>query len=210
MASILLIQSDAAARAAISDTIGTDTTLAVCGAVDALAAARTAIARRVPDLIIADLRLSDGPLVNLLGELRPGRSHVMVLTGSLRDPHLMHTLRHGADAYFVAGRPPHTLLNLIRRVLAGESPMAPEIARHVLAHFNALNAHPLGAGAKKGPTQLTDAEQRLLHWISEGYVRPEIARGLGATTQQIGLLTRSVYRRLHVDLQTRHGAPGAA
>ena len=209
MSSILLIQSEAAARAAINDIIGSDTSLAVCAAVETLAAARAEIARRVPDLIIADLRLSDGPLVNLLGELRPGRSHVMVLTSSLRDPHLMHTLRHGGDAYFVAGRPSHTLLNLIRRVLAGESPMAPEIARHVLAHFNTLNTHPL-AGDVKWPTQLTDTEQRLLHWIGEGYVRPEIARGLGITTQQVGLLTRSVYRRLHADLQARYGAPRAA
>jgi DNA-binding NarL/FixJ family response regulator len=202
MSSILLIQSEPAASARFCEILGTDDTLAVSGAVDTLARARAAIARRVPDLLIADLRLFDGPIVNLLDDLRPDRSHVLVLAPSLRDPYLMHALRHGADAYLIDGRPPETLLALVHQVLAGESPMAPEIARRVLENFDALNTRPIAVGTRSR-MNLTEAQQSMLQWIGEGFLTPEIARGLDVTPQQVGLLIRSVYRRIQLDLRGR-------
>lgn len=209
MSSILLIQSDPAASARLCSALDAETTLAVSGIARTLAEAHAAIARRVPDLLIGDLRLPDGPLVNLLDKLRPGRSHVMVLAASLRDPQLMHALHHGADAYLLDGRPPATLVTLLRQVLAGESPMAPEIARQVLAHFDALDTRPIAAGAQ-GRLVLTEAEHCLLEWTGEGYLVQEVARGLRITPAHVGRLTRSVYRRLHADLRARRPAARSA
>jgi DNA-binding NarL/FixJ family response regulator len=205
MSSILLIQSDPAASARLCSWLDSDQSVAVCGIAHTLEQAHAAIARRVPDLLIGDLRLPDGALVNLLEQLRPGRSHVVALAASLRDPQLMHALHHSADAYLLYGQAPETLRSLVSEVLAGQSPMAPEIARQVLAHFDALNTRPIAAGSH-GRLRLTEAEHCMLEWTGEGYLVQEVARGLRVTPEQVGRLMRAVYRRLHADLRARQAA----
>jgi len=198
MSSILLIVLDANTRAEIHRLASTDSTMAVSDAVGTLAAARDALERRLPDLIVADLRLPDGPVVNLFDELRPRRAHVLVLTPSLCDPHLMHTLRHGADGYVLAHARGAELLERMRRTLAGESPMDATVAQKLAVQFGA--ALPL----------LSNTEQRLLHSIGAGQAMAEVARGARMTPQQLGLALRSIYRTLHRDMQSHPKPPGAA
>ena len=198
MSSILLIVLDVITRAEISRLAAHDSTLAISDAVGSLAGARAALERRLPDLIVADLRLPDGPLVNLLEELRPRRSHVLALTPTLRDPHLMHTLRHGADGYALADRIGPELLTLMRRMLAGESPMDAGVAQRLTMQ--------LGTSAQL----LTDDELQLLHAIGSGHPMTDVARSAQMTPQQIGLTLRSIYRKLHRDLGPRPVPPNAA
>lgn len=206
MFSILLIQTEAHARSRTLEILATDPRLSVGDAVDTLAKARVAISRRRPGLIIADLRLADGPLVDLLVETHPESAPpTLALTQSLNDPLLLHTLRHGADAYLAAGRPPQTLLNLVHSLHAGESPMTPDIAREVLAHFSAVNRRPVAAGTR-APAPLSEDELRVLQWTGEGYLTQEIARGLSLTPHQVGVLIRALYRRMHMELHTRRVA----
>jgi DNA-binding NarL/FixJ family response regulator len=196
MSSILLIVLDATARAEISHLVGTDATLAISDAVDSLAGARAALARRLPDLIVADVRLPDGPLVNLLEELRPRRSHVLALTPTSRDPHLMHTLRHGADGYAVAGQHGEEFLALMRRMLAGESTMDARVAQILTVQLR-TGAQPPG-----------EIELKLLQAIGAGHGEAEAARAAQLTTQQVGLALRGIYRKLHQDLRPRPATSG--
>lgn len=196
MSSILLIVLDVITRAEISRLAGTDSTLAISDAVGSLAGARAALERRLPDLIVADVRLPDGPLVNLLDELRPRRSHVLALTPSLRDPHLMHTLRHGADGYALAGHVGPDLLLRMQRMLAGESPMDARVAQLLTMQLR-TGAHPL-----------LEEEVKLLHAIGSGASMGEVARGAQMTHQQVGLMLRGIYRKLHLDLRPRPASAG--
>jgi DNA-binding NarL/FixJ family response regulator len=196
MSSILLIVLDVITRAEISRLAGTDATLAISDAVGTLAGARAALAKRLPDLIVADVRLPDGPLVNLLEELRPRRSHVLALTPTARDPHLMHTLRHGADGYALATDTGPRLLTLMRRMLAGESTMDSRVAQ--------ILALQLRTGAQPP----TPVEAQLLQAIGTGQSEAEAARTVGLTTQQVGLTLRAIYRKLHLDLRPRPAGAG--
>lgn len=202
VSSILLIQSDLAASRRLQDVIDADARFTVIARVATLADARASLATRVPDLLIADLRLPDGHFSELLRVLRPDRSRSVVLTASLHDPHLMHALRSGADGYLLAGQSTEAILHLLRRTLAGEAPIAPEIARQVLALFDVLNARPIGPGMRPSATLSLD-ERRLLDWTSEGYRVQELARGLGITAAQVGLRVHALYRRM------RFAAPAA-
>ena len=196
MSSILLIVLDVVTRAEISRLAGTDSTLAISDAVGSLAGARAALERRLPDLIVADVRLPDGPLVNLLEELRPRRSHVLALTPTSRDPHLMHTLRHGADGYALTTDTGPRLLTLMRRMLAGESTMDARVAQILTLQL------------RTGAQPPTPVEAQLLQVIGAGQSEAEAARSLGLTTQQVGLALRAIYRKLHLDLRPRPAGAG--
>lgn len=198
MSSILLIQSDPTANRRMVDALSADARFAVCACVGTLGEARLSIATRTPDLLISDLRLPDGPLSDLLRELRPRRSHTLALTASLHDPHLMHALRSGADGFLLAGRPTEGMLSVVRQALAGESPIAPEIARQLLAHFDTLNARPIASGGF-APQGLDRRERLLLQWVCEGYMTHEIARGMGITSAQVGVRVRTLYRKIHFE-----------
>jgi DNA-binding NarL/FixJ family response regulator len=207
MSSILLIQSDPAAASRIMALLAADSFLAVYASVGTLREARECIARRVPDLLITDLRLPDGCAHELLAELRPGRSHVLVLTGSLHDPHVMHTLRMGADALIGAGSSAEPLMNAVRRALAGESPIVAGVARLMLAHFDALNARPVPIDGNAPPPTLSAADRNLLEWAAEGYGAIDIASAVKTSETQVGLRMRSLFRRIQAERRKAPPAP---
>jgi DNA-binding NarL/FixJ family response regulator len=202
MSSILLIQSDPAAARRMTDALGADPRFAVYASVGSLKEARAAIAERIPDLLITDMRLPDGPAFELLRELRPGRSHVMVVTASFHDPQLMHTLRMGTDAFIPTGCSTEALLGALRQTLAGESPVVPEIARQMLAHFDALSAKPVAVDGEEPPPKLTAGERNLLEWAGEGYGAGEIAHAVKISTAQVGMRMRALLRRIHFERRT--------
>ncbi|HEY4067593.1 MAG TPA: response regulator transcription factor [Burkholderiaceae bacterium] len=202
MSSILLIQSDPVAASRLTDALGADPRFAVCASVGSLREARDVIAERVPDLLLTDMRLPDGPAYELLRELRPGRSHVMVVTASFHDPQLMHTLRMGTDAFIPSGCSTEALLGALRQTLAGESPVVPEIARQMLAHFDALSAKPVPAGGEEPPPTLSAGERNLLEWAGEGYGAGEIALAVKISAAQVGLRLRALLRRIHFERRT--------
>lgn len=198
MSSIVLIQSAAASSRSWEKLLANDARCTIASSVNSLADARRVLARRPPDLLIADLRLPDGPISALLRDLRPGRSHVLVTTASLHDPHLMHALRSGADGFLLAGWRSEAVLNTIRYTLAGGSPLAPEIARAMLELLDVMNARPVpfdGARAR----QPSAAERQLLDWAGEGYLADELARRFDVTPLEIGHRVRALYRRIRFE-----------
>src|SRR5204862_6557272 len=104
-----------------------------------VAEARELIARQAPDLLIADLLQPGGNLHALLQSLRAGNGdggpQALVLGASVDDPRLLEAMRHGADGYFMPGRPA-LLIAAIHQVLRGESTMTPQIARELMGHFD--------------------------------------------------------------------------
>ena len=190
MSSILLIQSDPRAAARLIDTLNDDARYAVCGSVASIEAARRALATRRPDLLISDLRVCDGSLHELLPSLRPGHPHVLATAASMADPHILHALRSGVDGFVAASAHRDEAIETIRIVLAGGSPISPEIARKLLA------LHAVTAPLRDDPLDRMD--RTVLEWSSHGYRLHEVAHGLGITTIEIALRIRGIYRRLRV------------
>lgn len=209
MSSVLLLHADAADGERRLAAFSADASLAVCGAAASLAQARAAIARRVPDLLIADLRLPDGALADLLGDLRPGRSHVLALATSVHDPHWLRALRAGVDACLPAATAPATLRRAAHRMLAGESPLVPGIAQRLLALFDPPDTGP--ADAHRGGWQsLDEAEARVLGWAAAGWTEAEIAQRLAVAPDRVGRIARGIHRRLHVARRRGPVSPAAA
>ena len=194
MRTVHVLHGDPKVASRLRETIEAVPGLAVTGTACNLAQARDALARDTPDLLVADLFLPDGRLRTLLAALRGNgrndRPLVVVLSMSAEDARLVDALRHGADGYYAVGaRPSTTLADAIAQVLAGESPMSPQIARAVKAHFDAV------------APRLSEVDQQLLAWTAEGYVVDEIARSLQLTAHGVGVRMRHIYRKLQFDLR---------
>ena len=196
MSTVLLLHGAAKIGQSLAATIAAADGLQLLASVTSVAEARAALERETPDLFIADLLQPGGNLFGLLQSLRSAagerRPQVLVLGASVDDPRLVEAMRLGADGYFMPGRPA-LLIAAIEQVLRGESTMTPQIAREVMAHFEAATP----------PLRLNDADRSLLQWTAEGYLVNEVARGLRLTPQAVALRMRAIYRKLQFDVRAQ-------
>ena len=206
MASIVLLQNDPRVGEGLRKAIAAEAGLRVSGVTADLAQTRLHLERGGVDLLVADLRIGNRRLIELLRERRDhgpaGRPLVLVIAMSADDPHLMQALRHGADGYFIHGNSLQALARVIRQVLAGESPMSPPIARRLQAHFRQPG---VPGGSRHDPALpaqgLSDAESRMLERVGQGYLPHEIALEMQTSEHSLGLRSRSLYRKLQLDMR---------
>jgi len=91
-------------------------------------------------LILVDLELPDGSGVDLLRELRQYPATKIVTTLYSDDEHLFPALQAGADGYLLKEDRFETLLDELQKIVHGEPPLSPAIARRLLTHFRSAGA----------------------------------------------------------------------
>jgi DNA-binding NarL/FixJ family response regulator len=104
---------------------------------------------------------------------------------------IFQALQAGADGYLVKSSPAETLLEAIRDVSAGGSPMSSHIARKVVRHFRQERPH--------GEVEnLARREREVLNLLASGYIYKEIADQLGIGSETVKTYVKSICRKLHV------------
>jgi DNA-binding NarL/FixJ family response regulator len=201
---ILLLQNDAVVGERLRNVIGSMPEMGVSGLTVTLAQAARSILLGPPDLVLVDLQLVNTEFETLLDELcghaRESRPLVLVGALSLDDPKLIQAITQGADGYFLHGSSADELQDAIRQVFAGESPLAPHIARQVKAHFDAPAWNGAGfVGETREAMRLSEAQLRMLERFCDGYLVHEIAREMQTTPHDVGLGIRTLYRKLQLD-----------
>jgi DNA-binding NarL/FixJ family response regulator len=206
MARLFLLLDDPVIAARTRAVLDAVPGMQVVGWVNTLAQARLQIPQLKPDLVLADLQLGDGPLAPALrrwvDDSTGGRPKVLVTAMSITEPLLFDALGQGVDGYVLQGRPGEALVEAIQLALAGEAAMAPEIARRIKQHFEAVAWDPTDFVGESLNALHPDATERLLlQWIADGYVVPEIARQFKMTPAEVNRRVRGLYRKLQYDLR---------
>ena len=86
-------------------------------------------------LILVDLELPDGSGLELLEELRQYPATKIVTTLYSDDEHLFPALQGGADGYLLKEDRFELLVEELQKIVRGEPPLSPAIARRLLEHF---------------------------------------------------------------------------
>ena len=97
-------------------------------------------------LFLVDLELPDGNGMELLVELARYPATKIVTTLYSDDDHLFPALQRGADGYLLKEDRFEVLVEELQKIVRGQPPLSPAIARRLLTHFR----H--GAGADADPT----------------------------------------------------------
>jgi DNA-binding NarL/FixJ family response regulator len=152
------------------------------------------LARSTPDVVLTDLGLpgrSGIEGIRLLKERFP-RMLFLVLTVFDDDARIFEALCAGACGYLLKKTPAAKLLDSVREVVAGGSPMSPEVARRVIEIFRRVRP------SDKADYTLTPHELRLLKLIVEGHSYKSAAEALGVSVHTISFHMRSIYDKLQV------------
>ncbi|MCX7563998.1 response regulator transcription factor [Xanthomonadaceae bacterium XH05] len=196
---ILLLEDDAPTRQRLHDALAADPGFSV-EAVDSLAAARAAIARELPQVLLTDLELPDGHGADLTAEVHAAHPQVEILVISVLcdEANVVAAIAAGASGYIVKDALPEDIGNTVRQVLDGESPLSAGIARYLLRRLQP--AATAGAEPATRPAlDLTGRETDILWGIAKGMSYNEIADSLGISRKTLPNYIKSIYRKLEVN-----------
>ena len=109
---------------------------------------------------------------------------------------IFNALAAGASGYLLKRTPRAEVLDAIREVHRGGSPMTTHIARKVVHSFQQT-------GASSPPTEsLSPREQEELDCLSKGFLYKEIADKLGIGYETVHTYIRRIYEKLQVRTRT--------
>lgn len=145
-----------------------------------------------PDVIIMDIRLPGMDGIAFTKQLVENVPDILVVMCTVQedDELIFQALRAGAKGYLLKRSSVEDLVEAIRQVLAGGSPMSPAIARRVVNSFRPERAKDLNA--------LTEREQKVLDLMSTGMTAREIGERLFVSVNTVRPHIRHIYEKLHV------------
>ena len=149
-----------------------------------------------PDLVFMDIGLpgvNGIEAVRHIASLSPA-TKVIVITIHEEDEKVFEALCAGACGYLLKPSGPDAIVEAIREVQRGASPINPYIARKMLSLFTRL--HPLKAASNT--YGLTPREREILQNLVEGLTLKQIAREMNRSYHTISNHLRNVYAKLHV------------
>lgn len=199
-----LIEDDEPYRNAIVKLIGQtqdmECTLAVSSCEEALNAFDS---ESLPDVVLMDIGL---PGMNGIEGTRHVKSiapsaQVIMLTVFQDDEKVFNAICAGASGYLLKSAPAQEVIQSIKTVVQGGSPINARIARKVLDMFSHVNAPQNDYG-------LTQREREVLHLLIEGQSMKQIADSLIIGYHTVDTHVRNVYSKLQV--HSRAGAVAKA
>jgi two-component system, NarL family, nitrate/nitrite response regulator NarL len=170
-------------------------------------------------LILVDLELPDGNGMELLAELGAYPATKIVTTLYSDDDHLFPALQCGADGYLLKEDRFEVLVEELQKIVRGQPPLSPAIARRLLTHFRQgpassgvptsgpvplssgfQSSRPVatGKGAPLDHDRLTPRESEVLTYLSKGFTIKEIANLMGIKWFTVNDHIKSIYKKLNV------------
>jgi len=151
-----------------------------------------------PQVVLMDINLpgmNGVECVRQLKQLLPG-TQVMMLTVYEDTENIFNALAAGASGYMLKRTPRAELLDAIKEVHRGGSPMTTHIARMVVQSF-------LKPVAKPEPTaDLSPREREVLDLLSQGLMYKEISEKIGVSYETVHTYIRRIYEKLQVRTRT--------
>jgi DNA-binding NarL/FixJ family response regulator len=162
-------------------------------------AALEALPKEKPEVVLMDINLPGMNGVECVQRLKQAAPQILavMLTAYEDTENIFNALAAGAAGYLLKRAPRAEILDAIREVHRGGSPMTTHIARKVVQSFLKPVAAP------SGPTQeLSAREQEVLDHLSHGFLYKEIAEKMGISYETVHTYIRRIYEKLEVRTRT--------
>jgi DNA-binding NarL/FixJ family response regulator len=150
-----------------------------------------------PDVMLMDINMPEMSGIECARQLKDEHplTEIIMLTVYQDTDSVFQSLAAGASGYLLKRADRKELLNAIRQVHSGGSPMTSHIARKVVQAFRAPAAEP---EAVEETEKLSPREQEVLALLAEGYLYKEIADTLSLSYETVHNYIRRVYEKLRV------------
>jgi len=191
---VVLVDDHAVIRAGLQQLLGGTEDIEVVGQAENGAQALEVVRALRPDVVLMDLQMPgvDGVTAtrNIMAEHLG--TDVLVLTSYSDGERIVGALDAGAVGYLLKDADPDDVLEGIRAVSRGESPIHPKAARALL-----------GSRSGNHHVQLTTREAEVLGLVREGLANKQIARRLEISERTVKAHLTSAFARIGVSDRTQ-------
>ncbi|PKH42866.1 DNA-binding response regulator, NarL/FixJ family, contains REC and HTH domains [Nocardioides alpinus] len=198
MIRVVLADDHAVVRRGLTGLIESTDDLVVVGVAKDGSEAVALVREHRPDVAVMDLQMPvlDGVEATRAIVSEQLGTEVLVLTSFSDHARIDAAIEAGAVGYLLKDAEPEVLLDGIRAVARGESPLDPRAARRLISR-----ASP--ARTDVGLHELSPRETEVLRLVVSGLLNKQIASRLGITERTVKAHLTSVYQRIGVADRTQ-------
>ncbi|HMA12183.1 MAG TPA: response regulator transcription factor [Steroidobacteraceae bacterium] len=200
---VLLVEDDPAFREGFSRAIAAAPDMVLAGCVADYASGLAQLGQR-PDVLLVDLQLPDGNGIDLIraASARLPQCEIMVVSVFGDEKHVLDSIAAGATGYLLKDMTAAEIVDQIRVLRAGGSPVSPVIARQLLNRLSGgAGDAPAGDASATGASpaqELSEQEVRVLTYAAKGYSYDEIAQLMSVSRHTVQTYVKRSYRKLQV------------
>jgi DNA-binding NarL/FixJ family response regulator len=166
-----------------------------------------------PNLVLMDVRMPrmDGLAATREIKKTHPKTSVLIVTMQENPDYLLEAVKAGAAGYIIKGSPNSQIMNSIRRVIEGDSPLNQELAMDVIQHLvdrTTQVAEPPSASQSHEPSgplphSLTKRELEVLRRLAQGQTNREIAQMLVLSPLTVKTHVQRIIGKLGVSDRTQ-------
>ena len=197
MIRVVLVDDHAVVRAGLGQLLAGAGDMEVVGTASDGAEALEVVRATRPDVVLMDLQMPgvDGVAATRAVVAEGFGAQVVILTSYSDGERIVAAIDAGAVGYLLKDADPEDVLEGVRAVSRGESPLHPKAARELLTSR---------AGSGPGASaQLTAREREVLVLVRQGLANKQIGRRIGISERTVKAHLTSVFQRLDVSDRTQ-------
>lgn len=148
-----------------------------------------------PDAVLVDINLPGSSGIEIVAKLKRSHPEVLFLmcTSFDDDDKIFKSLESGANGYILKSEGPGKIIEALKDLFDGGSPMTGSIARRVVASFSKINT------SNEDTQSLSKREIEILNLLSKGLLNKEVANELNISTGTVKKHIQNIYEKLHVN-----------
>ena len=194
--SVAIVEDDVPAREILAGWIRGADGFKLVGEYDDAESAIADLPGLKPSVVLFDINLPGINGIECVRRLKPRLPDTQFVMVTVYEDvnHIFDALAVGASGYLLKQTKRQELLDALRDVHAGGSPMSSQIARKVVQSFRRHESETAGGD----DMALSQREREVLELLARGFLYKEIADNLQIGVATVNTYIRRIYEKLHV------------
>ena len=191
---VAIVEDDVPAREILAGWIRNTEGFRCAGEFDDAETALAKLPHEKPSVVLFDINLPGMNGIECVRKLKPRLPDTQFVMVTVYEDanHIFNALSAGASGYLLKQMRRNELLEALKDVHAGGSPMSSQIARKVVQSFRRNESEIAGTN------DLSPREREVIELLARGYLYKEIAELLKISVQTVNTYIRRIYEKLHV------------
>lgn len=150
----------------------------------------------VPDIILLDVHLEEGPSINYLRSLTEhfAASRIVIMTGDTRDELLLQAIEQGVQGYILKPFTMTSLVQTLEAVLANGTFLSPDLVKKLMKTLAKRNNQE----AVMNDMGLTAQQKKIMSLLKDGLTYKAIASNMNLSYHTINQHIKNIYKKLNV------------
>lgn len=204
--SVLIVEDDPRFSMLFSDAVHSADDLHLAGMAEDLPEGLHLLTRTQPDVLLVDIGLPSGSGIDLIHHAKKSVPHCesMVVTVFADDQAVIACIEAGAMGYLLKDSCCIDIVQQIRLLCSGGSPISPAIARRLLLRIGVKSEASSACESSTPPVTVTLSiqEHAVLSMSAKGYNYAEIAQFLKLSRHTVETYVKRIYQKLQVHSKT--------